>query len=334
MTEILRVVDAVVDYSTSTGTVRALDGATLEVGRGEFVGVVGESGSGKSTLGLLVGKLLPAIARIDGIVEVDGVSVLDTRRDELLRLRRECLGFVPQDPVGALNPTLRIGKQMRLALHGLAATTDELVAMLDRVRIREPRRVLQLFPHQVSGGMAQRVAIAMAMARKPRILIADEPTAALDSNVREEVTKLIFELARESGTTVLWLSHDLNAVSRWCERIVVMYGGRVVEDGPATAVLVNPRHPYTAALASSDPARIARGERLLPIAGTPPVLTQQLHACAFHTRCALAIDACRNVRPEPTTFGGHTVLCRRAEEFDPDADLAALISEAQVGVDR
>lgn len=261
----LEIDDVVVDYrKADRTTVRALDGATLRVKAGETVGIVGESGSGKSTLGSLVGRLLPGNAVYTrGTVRVEGEDVLALGRDELRALRRECLGFIPQDPISALDPTMRIGKQLALALRGTVPTKDaDLVALLERVRMRDPGRVLRLFPHEVSGGMAQRVVIAMTMARRPRVLIADEPTAALDSNVRGEVTRLLFELAADAGSTVLWLSHDLRSVGRWCERVAVMYAGRVVEDGPAQQVLEQPKHPYTIALAAADPARARPGDRI------------------------------------------------------------------------
>lgn len=263
MTAILQIQDLVVDYRSGGSSVRALDGAELSVEPGETIGIVGESGSGKSTLGLVVGHLLPRNAHFTrGSVTVDGQDVLALDPPGLRSLRRNCLGFIPQDPIPALDPTMRIGRQLQLALRGTANHHDELVERLDSVRLRDPERVLRLFPHEISGGMAQRVLVAMAMARKPRVLVADEPTAALDSKVRGEVTALIFGLAAEAGTTVLWLSHDLRLVSRWCERVAVMYAGRIVEDGPTRTVLDHPRHPYTAALAAADPARARFGERI------------------------------------------------------------------------
>lgn len=299
--------DVVTEYRTGPDVVRALDGASLTAGPGESVGIVGESGSGKSTLGLLTGRLLPSGARCPrGRVLFDGESVLDLPSDRLARLRRERLAYVPQDPIGALDPTLRIGRQLGLALRD---TPVDLVALLDQVRIRDPEHVLRLYPHQISGGMAQRVAVATAMARKPALLIADEPTAALDSQVREEVLRLLFTLAAERGTTVLWLSHDLGGVARWCGRIAVMYGGRVVEDGTTADVLTAPQHPYTAALLAADPARAKGGARLLAIGGTPPVLTEDPPGCVFAPRCGSAGGDCRTVRPSPRTVAGRAVLC-------------------------
>ncbi|MEU6146899.1 ABC transporter ATP-binding protein [Streptomyces sp. NPDC047081] len=314
-TPLLEIEDVVAEYRTGKRTVRALDGASLTVHRGETVGIVGESGSGKSTLGLLIGRLLPrATVFPRGRVLLDGESLLDLPTERLVGVRRERLAFVPQDPVGALDPTLRIGRQLRLALR----TTDaDPAALLDGVRIRDPERVLRLFPHQISGGMAQRVIVAMAMARKPDLLIADEPTAALDSQVREEVLRLLFGLAAEHGTTVLWLSHDLGGVARHCERIAVMYGGRIVEDGPTAQVLTAPQHPYTAALSAADPARAKDGTRLLTIAGTPPVLTEDEPGCVFGPRCPAATDDCATTRPESRQVEGRTVLCHHPAGAPP-----------------
>ncbi|MEV7283237.1 ABC transporter ATP-binding protein [Streptomyces sp. NPDC093252] len=305
--------DVTAEYRTGQRTVRALDGVRLAVEAGGHVGIVGESGSGKSTLGLLVGRLLPDTTRFpSGRVLVAGESVLDLPRGQLARLRRERLGFIPQDPVGALDPTLRVGRQLALTLRaGGTRRPDraDLVRQLEQVRIKDPERVLGLYPHEISGGMAQRVVIAMAMARRPAVLIADEPTAALDAQVRQDVLRLLFTLADEHGTTLVWLSHDLGGVARWCGRIAVMYGGRIVEDGPTADVLGAPRHPYTAALAAADPARAVAGDRLRAIAGTPPVLSGAAAGCAFAPRCPAATDRCATVRPEPDSLRERTVLC-------------------------
>ncbi|MET8977054.1 ABC transporter ATP-binding protein [Streptomyces sp. NPDC004539] len=314
MTGLLLIEDVVTEYRTGGRTVRALDGASLAVGAGETVGIVGESGSGKSTLGLLAGRLLPRTATCPrGRVLVDGQPVLELADDKIAALRRERLAFVPQDPIGALNPTLRIGRQLRLALRGTGADP---AALLDQVRLGP--HVLRLYPHQISGGMAQRVAVAMAMARKPALLVADEPTAALDSQVREEILTLLFTLAAEHGTTVLWLSHDLGGVGRRCERVAVMYGGRIVEEGPTADVLAAPRHPYTEALLAADPARVKDGTRLHTIAGTPPVLAGEPPGCVFAARCGAREDDCEAVRPQTRTAGGRTLLCHHPVTAHPE----------------
>ncbi|TDD11235.1 ABC transporter ATP-binding protein [Nonomuraea deserti] len=303
---LLSVRNLVIDYA---GT-RALDGADLEVAHGEKVGLVGESGSGKSTLGSAVGRLLPRPARRGGgEVLVAGEPVFDLPPAGVRRLRRRHLGFVFQDPIGSLDPTMRVGAQLRLVL-GRGADVN---VHLERVRLDDPR-VARAYPHQLSGGMAQRVAVAMAMATSPELLVADEPTAALDSQVREEVLNVVFALAADAGTSLLWLSHDLPAVARRCDRVAVMYGGRVVEHGPAREVLGKPAHPYTAALAGSAPAAAAHGARLEPVPGRPPVLTGPSPGCAFAPRCALAADRCHHERPDPVRVRDQEVLCHRAGE--------------------
>ncbi|TDC03811.1 ABC transporter ATP-binding protein [Nonomuraea longispora] len=303
---LLSVRNLVIDYAET----RALDGADLDVAPGEKVGLVGESGSGKSTLGSAVGRLLPRTARrTGGEVLVAGEPVFDLPPAGLRRLRRRQLGFVFQDPIGSLDPTMRVGAQLRLVL-GRGADVS---MHLERVRLDDPR-VARAYPHQLSGGMAQRVAVAMAMATSPELLVADEPTAALDSQVREEVLNVVFSLAADAGTSLLWLSHDLPAVARRCDRIAVMYGGRVVEHGPAREVLGKPAHPYTAALAGSAPAAAAHGARLEPVPGRPPVLTGPSPGCAFAPRCALAVDRCHHERPGPVRVRHQDVLCHRAGE--------------------
>jgi len=312
MTEALEIDALEVDYENG---VRALDGATLTVSAGETVGIVGESGSGKSTLGAAIGGLLPSSARLTaGEIRVKGEAVDRLRPSELRELRRNRLGFVFQEPIASLDPTMRVGKQVELVLRGKGSGKDGVLAHLERARLTDPLRVARSYPHQLSGGMAQRVAIAMAMASEPEILVADEPTAALDAQIREDVLDVIFSLAAEAGTTILWLSHDLPAVSKRCSRIAVMYGGRVVESGAAADVLKAPQHPYTAALLRAVPSAAAEGERLEPIPGQPPVLTGPAQGCAFAPRCPDALDTCGTSRPPLVRLADRDVLCLRAPE--------------------
>ncbi|ASR35591.1 dipeptide/oligopeptide/nickel ABC transporter ATP-binding protein [Prauserella marina] len=313
MTSLLHIDDLVVDYGSGERAVRALDGAALTVERGQTVGIVGESGSGKSTLGSAIGGLLPGAASVTGgSVLLDGEDVNTMRPRRLRELRRERLGYVFQEPIGSLDPTMRIGKQVELALRGRGTRAD-VAEHLERVKLADPKRVARSYPHQLSGGMAQRVAIAMAMAGEPELLIADEPTAALDSQIREEVLGVIFSLAEAAGTTILWLSHDLPAVAKRCSEVVVMYGGRVVESGAAHAVLTEPRHPYTSALVRAVPGGIARGQRLVPIAGQPPVLHGPARGCAFAPRCGDALPTCEDSRPPLVGVGERDVLCHLTE---------------------
>ncbi|WP_099747462.1 ABC transporter ATP-binding protein [Leucobacter sp. OLCS4] len=252
------------EYRTRLGVAPALADIDLTVSAGERLAIIGESGSGKSTVSQAIGRLLPRACTVTaGTVEVLGQRLDGLAADRLRALRREALGFIPQDPIASLDPTMRIGRQLQLALQPLGKPVDApaLTQLLERVRILEPARVLRLFPHEVSGGMAQRIAIALAMAREPRILIADEPTASLDAQVRDEILALLFEVVESSGASLIWISHDLGAVRRWCDRVVVMHGGRIVEDGPTANVLDDPQDDYTRTLVAAMPTRPHRPDR-------------------------------------------------------------------------
>ncbi|MDR2565093.1 MAG: ABC transporter ATP-binding protein [Bifidobacteriaceae bacterium] len=258
------------DYVNGQRRVRALDGVDLTLERGRAVAIVGESGAGKSTLAAVIGRLEPRGAElVEGLVRVADLDVFALDPGARRRFRREHVGYVPQDPIAALDPTMRIGRQLALALklHNLPASPECCGAMLAEVAMADPQRVARLYPLGLSGGMAQRVAIALALIGKPQVVIADEPTAALDASVREEVITLLFRKAREINAGILWLSHDLRAVTRWCDDVAVMRRGRVVEHGPAARVLTDPSHPYTRHLVDSDPARIKPGQKLEALRG-------------------------------------------------------------------
>ncbi|WP_210492770.1 ABC transporter ATP-binding protein [Patulibacter sp. SYSU D01012] len=310
--------DLVVEYRTRRGPVRALDGASLDVAPGEIVGVVGESGSGKSTVGAAMGRLLPRNAGVvAGEVRVGDVPLSGLDDAGLRALRREQLGFVFQDPIGTLDPTARIGRQMRWAL-GRDAAHDEIAERLAHVRLPDPARVMRAYPHQLSGGMAQRVSIALALANAPRAVIADEPTASLDASVRTEILELLVGVVRETGAALVLMSHDLRAVRRFCTRVAVVYGGRVVETAPADELFVAPAHPYTRALLDAAPGAERPGETLRPIPGRPPVLRGPYPGCAFAPRCPVQVAACTAERPQPARArgaeAGHEVLCHVAAD--------------------
>lgn len=289
--------DLVVDYAR--GGVRALDGASLQVQAGDVVGIVGESGSGKSTLAAALAGLLPASAHVSsGRIAIAGRSIDDLSADELLTLRREGLGFVFQDPVASLDPTARIRRQMRWQL-GRDVGDSRLKELLESVGLRDTTRVLGSFPHQLSGGMAQRVCIAMALATSPALVIADEPTASLDASVRLEIMELLVAQCAEAGATVILLTHDLRAVRRFCRTVAVMYGGRVVETGGVATVFANPAHPYTQAIIAAEPGFEGPDGTLKPIPGRPPILTGAFPGCAFHPRCIHSDqDRCESERPD------------------------------------
>lgn len=309
---VLEIRDLVIEYVTREGTVRSLDSASLRVDRGEIVAVVGESGSGKSTLGLAVGRLLPQNASyVEGDVLLAGTSIANCDGDTLRKVRREDLGFIFQDPVAALDPTMRIGRQMALAG---GKDRQSLADALVEVGLFDASRVMRSYPHELSGGMAQRVGIAMTMLRQPRVVIADEPTAAVDAAGRAKILELLVTRCRERDCTLVVLTHDLGSVRRWCTKVAVMYGGRVVEDGPAEEVLAEPLHPYTRALAHSRPGRETPGGRLSSIPGVPPVLRGPSHGCAFASRCPLVESRCHTSRPVHASVGVRNVCCHVATD--------------------
>jgi oligopeptide/dipeptide ABC transporter ATP-binding protein len=313
---LVEVDELVIEYRTRRGRVRALDGATLAIMPGEKLGIVGESGSGKSTLGLAIGRLLPPSAeRSGGDLRISGQSIFELDDSALRNLRRSEIGYIFQDPIGTLDPTMRIKHQMAAALND-AVSEDELLGLLSRVGLTDIRRVARSYPHELSGGMAQRVSIAMAIARSPRLLIADEPTASLDASIRGQILDLLVSHCGQGQTSMVLLSHDLRAIGRYCDRVAVMYGGRVVEVGASEAVFEHPAHPYTDALLKAVPGREGLGGRIEPIPGLPPTQSERSEHCAFAARCDWAEQRCISVRPEPRGLAdGRQVVCHRVEEI-------------------
>jgi peptide/nickel transport system ATP-binding protein len=312
-------------YDALGRSVLALDGAELKIEAGESLAIVGESGSGKSTLGMAIGRLLPPEARrLNGDLLFEKRSVFDAGDGELRLLRRDKLGFIFQNPMTALDPTMRVGRQVALALGG-RPKMDEITALLERTELSHPERIMRSFPHQLSGGMAQRVVIAMAIAREPRLLIADEPTASLDSSIRDRVMATLSRLRRETSSSLVILSHDLHMVGRHADRIAVMYAGRVVETGMSDRVLRFPAHPYTRALMAAVASRASPGVRLEPTPGAPPVVTARAESCAFAPRCLARQSLCSERRPETRRVDDRIVACHFAER---------ILAQHQVGIEE
>lgn len=288
-----------------------VESVDLKVGGGRIMGVVGETGAGKTlTMRALLG-LLPFGLHADGVVRFgDGTSVGLNRVPDLRRMLGSQTGVVFQNPVGMLDPLMRVGEQLiegvvRRKLMSRAASTGRAEKLLTQMGFTDPARVQRLFPHELSGGMAQRVVTAMAMMPRPELLVLDEPTSALDANVRVEVLKLFESLARDEGTAVFLVSHDLSLVSRFCDSLAVMYAGRVVERGRTTKVLRAPAHPYTDALLRSSVSLTSRHREALPvIAGTPPAPGRWPTGCVFSPRCDLATRVCHRERPILTATEG------------------------------
>jgi peptide/nickel transport system ATP-binding protein len=310
---LLNVDNLSVSFRYRDQTVTPLEGVTLAVGAGESVGIVGESGSGKSTLALAVLRLTPPARdlKISGRVIFEGRDVFAMSKQDLSAYRGGGVALIPQDPMTSLNPTLPVGKQVAETI-ALSRSTCELEAetlrSLAAVRIPAPETRLNAYPHQLSGGLRQRVVGAVGIARNPRLLIADEPTTALDVTVQRRYLDMLDGLRRERGMAMLFISHDLGVVTRLCERIVVMYAGQIVEDGPARDILDRPRHWYTAALVATARGVSSTLKRLPAIGGSPPTLTDRPPGCRFAPRCANAKPECHSP-PGLASDNGRRLRC-------------------------
>ncbi|MFD0340109.1 ABC transporter ATP-binding protein [Streptomyces sp. NPDC127117] len=295
-----------------------LDGVSLTVRPGETVGLVGESGSGKSVACRSVLGLLPRGARTSGQVRVSGRDVLSMRPKELATLRAREVAMVFQDPRASVNPLRRVGDFLTEGLRASGTPADVAAAraeeLLDAVGIRDPRGALRRFPHQFSGGMLQRVVIAAALAAEPALLLADEPTTALDVTTQAEVIAILARLRAEHGTGMLFVTHDLELASAICDRVYVMYAGRIVETRSTDELFDRPRHPYTAGLLASTPRIEAGAPAPRAIPGRPVSLAEHPPGCAFAARCPHAAPRCAEERPELATHGEGLAACLRAEE--------------------
>ncbi|MEM1046161.1 MAG: ABC transporter ATP-binding protein [Pseudomonadota bacterium] len=311
---ILEVTDLRTHFFTRDGIVKAVDGVSFSVARGEIVGLVGESGSGKTVTGFsLIGLVDPPGRIVGGSIRLDGEEMVGMPQKRLRSMRGARIAMVFQDPMMTLNPVLTIGTQMSLALAAhekvsARAAKDRAADALTRVGIPDARSRLDAYPHEFSGGMRQRVAIAIALLHGTDVIIADEPTTALDVSIQAQILTEVRELARENGTALVWISHDLATVSTLASRILVMYAGRIVEDGPVSDVLRHPRHPYTAGLLKSLPAMAEPGTDLDPIPGTTPSLLALPEGCPFHPRCSRADATCHTEPPSQRT-GQRGVRC-------------------------
>jgi peptide/nickel transport system ATP-binding protein len=317
---LLDVTDLRVTLPTARGPAAALRGVSFTLERGQTLGLIGESGCGKSLTALAVMGLLPEGAQLAGSIRFEDRELTALDDAAMCRLRGDRIGMVFQEPMTALNPLHTIGRQIAepLRLHrGLsaAAARAEALRLMDRVQLPQAAQRLDAYPHQLSGGQRQRVVIAAALACGPALLIADEPTTALDNTVQREVLKLIQALVREDGMALLLISHDLGVMADSVQRLLVMYAGTVVEDGPTAAVFARRAHPYTRGLHGARPRLgLARGERLATIPGRVPELTEMPPGCPFAERCDLAIDACRSAPPPVVMVGpAHTARCLRVE---------------------
>jgi oligopeptide transport system ATP-binding protein len=314
---VLRIEELSVCFPTERGVVRAVDAVSLEARAGEILAIVGESGCGKSATALSILGLVPKPGRIEaGRILFEGRDLCGLDERALRSIRGNRIAMIFQEPMTSLNPALQIGAQVAepLRLHrGMSRRRAllEAAGLLERVRIADAANRIHDYPHQLSGGMQQRVMIAMALACGPKLLLADEPTTALDVTIQAQILALLRELALESGAALVLITHDLGVVARWADRVVVMYAGRVVETAPVRELYARPRHPYTLGLMQSVPRLEARREaRLVPIPGQPPDLASLASGCAFSPRCRYALDRCVTERPRLEAVGdGRSRAC-------------------------
>ncbi len=318
---LIEVLDLAIDVSAQDGVQRVVDGATFALDEGESLGVVGESGSGKTMTALALMGLTPENALVSGSIRFDGRELVGLDEEAMRALRGDRIAMIFQEPMTALNPLHRVGAQVAepLMLHrGMAkgAALEMAAKLLEHVRIAEPERAARSYPFALSGGERQRAMIAMAIGCSPRLVIADEPTTALDVTVQARILELIDALRSESNMALLLISHDLAVVAGHCDRIIVMYAGVIMESGPAEAVLRDPKNPYTRALLDARPQPGApRGARLKTIPGAPPGVQANRAGCPFADRCVLTIDICRTAPPPQVAFGADRLSrCHRAGE--------------------
>jgi len=324
---VLSVRDLTVEFVTRRGTLRALDKISFDIARGEVLGVVGESGAGKSVTGSAIIGLIDPPGRIaGGEVVLSGERVDNLSPEQMRRIRGKRIGMIFQDPLTSLNPLYRVGEQLietiqtHTALNASEAR-KRAIALLDEVGIPAPDRRIDGYPHEFSGGMRQRVVIALALCAEPEFIIADEPTTALDVSVQAQIIALIKRLCKERGTSVMLVTHDMGVIAETADRVAVMYAGRVAEIGPVRDVVKDPLHPYAKGLMGAIPSLEGEIDRLVQIPGSMPRLSNIPKGCAFNPRCSKVFARCHIDRPELIEVGDRKVACHLYDQ--PKAEIAA-----------
>lgn len=323
---LLRVNHLSIGIRNSLGIFHAVEDVSFHLEKGEILGIVGESGCGKSLMALSIARLLPEDVSItQGQVIFDGVELNALKKEEMRRIQGKDISMIFQEPMTSLNPLMKIGKQVseNLRLH-LRLTPkevrEETLEILSKVGLPNPRNIADCYPHQLSGGMRQRVMIAMAIICKPRLIIADEPTTALDVTIQAQILELLQFINREYGCAVLFISHDLGVVSRLCGRVAVMYAGNIVEEGSTRNIFIHPVHSYTKGLLGSIPTREKRNTRLINIRGRVPSVTEKKAGCAFAPRCEKSQDLCFTTKPESIALGPRHKVCCHLEERESEME--------------
>jgi peptide/nickel transport system ATP-binding protein len=333
---LLEVDDLAVRFYTLRGTVHALEDVSFKLGQGESVGLVGETGCGKSLTARAILRIVsPPGKIIRGNIRFEDKQLLELSESEIRQIRGNQISMIMQEPKMSLNPSMRVGKQVAetLMIHdkslGKRGAYAQAVDMLNAVSIPDPKHMAKRYPHELSGGMAQRIMIAMMLVTRPKLLIADEPTSALDVTIQAQIIDLINNLIEDIGSSVLMISHDLGVVAETCDRVIVMYAGSVAESGRVRDVMENPQHPYTQGLLRTLPDAIDPGEPLYSIKGTVPNLMDEPLGCRFAPRCPQAMDRCSRQKPPVYDVGpGHQVACFLHEATSPVAGA----STASMGV--
>lgn len=305
MSSILEIDDLTVSFSTPDGVVEAVTGVSLSVKAGECLGLVGESGSGKSQTFMAAMGLLADNGTASGQIRLDGVNLLTANEKQLNTMRGERIAMIFQDPMTSLTPHMKIGRQLSEVViehQGVSkdAARTQALEMLNRVHIPEAERRLDMYPHELSGGLRQRVMIAMALMCKPEVIVADEPTTALDVTVQAQILDLLIEVKDNLGAAIVLITHDLGVVAGLADRVAVMYGGRIVEQGDVGDIFAKPQHPYTQGLLGCTPRLDQDIEALVTIPGQPPNLQSLPSGCSFHPRCVYVMDRCKSERPALT----------------------------------
>ncbi|EJL86469.1 oligopeptide/dipeptide ABC transporter, ATP-binding protein [Herbaspirillum sp. CF444] len=337
MHDMISLRDLQVQFFAPKKLIRAVNGVNLTVGQGEVVALIGESGSGKSvTLRSIMRLHSERSTRISGGLDVDGKDVLKMSQRELAALRGDTVAMIFQEPLLALDPVYTVGAQIVEAIRrhkkvSKAEAHKQALGLFEKVRIPSPERRLDAYPHEMSGGMRQRAMIALALSCSPKVLLADEPTTALDATVQIQILLLLRDLQKELGLSIVFVTHDIGAAAEVADRIAVMYAGKIIEQGPAAELLTRPRHPYTLSLLKSrSHGAMQKGQRLETIGGAPPDLSNLPAGCAFAERCKYAVAECRSVQPhEETLSSGHVVSCLRVHQIAnaaTDADGAVSVA--------
>ena len=312
---LLEVADVATWFDTDRGLVHAVDGVSFSLERGRTLGVVGESGSGKTVLARSIMGLLPKHGVVrQGSIKFDGTEIGHASPKQMRKYWGTSMAMVFQDPMTSLNPVMKIGTQITESINTHLDVTrtfarELAVSLLESVRVPDPERRMDEYPHQLSGGLRQRVCIAVALASGPQLLLADEPTTALDVSIQAQIIRLLKRLCHERGTAVMLITHDMGVIAETADRVAVMYAGRIAEIGPVGDVVQNPQHPYTRGLMGSIPTLESTSPRLNQIPGSMPRLTAIPRGCAFHPRCPHAFERCRAERPDPIKAGRSQVAC-------------------------